>query len=60
MVSEAMVDGLAMAGSPERCREKLARFIEAGITTAVFLVAPGPEFTKELGWLHRKLIGDFV
>jgi 5,10-methylenetetrahydromethanopterin reductase len=32
MVSEEMIDGLAMAGSPGRCRDKLARLIEAGIT----------------------------
>lgn len=60
MVSEAMVDGLTMAGSPQRCREKLAQLIEAGITTAVFLVAPGPDFAKNLEWLHRNLIRDFV
>ena len=60
MVSEAMVDGLTMAGSPQRCREKLARLIQAGITTAVFLVAPGPDFAKDLEWLHRNLIRDFI
>lgn len=60
MVSEAMVDGLTMAGNPQRCRDKLARLIEAGITTAVFLVAPGPDFPRNLEWLHRNLIRDFV
>jgi alkanesulfonate monooxygenase SsuD/methylene tetrahydromethanopterin reductase-like flavin-dependent oxidoreductase (luciferase family) len=60
MVSEAMVDGLAVAGTPERCREKLAQLIEAGITTAVFLAAPGPDFAKDLGSLYRNLIRDLV
>jgi 5,10-methylenetetrahydromethanopterin reductase len=60
MVSEAMVDGLAVAGTPERCREKLARLIDAGITTAVFIVAPGPDFAKDMESLHRNLIRDFV
>ena len=60
MVSEAMVDGFTMAGSPQRCRDKLARLIEVGVTTAVFMVAPGPDFAKELEWLHRNLIRDFV
>ena len=55
-----MVDGLTLAGSPQRCREKLARLIEAGITTAVFFVAPGPDFAKDLEWLHRNLFRDFV
>jgi 5,10-methylenetetrahydromethanopterin reductase len=60
MVSDAMVDGFTLAGSPERCRGKLARLIEAGITTAVFSVEGGPDFAKHLEWLHRNLIRDFV
>jgi 5,10-methylenetetrahydromethanopterin reductase len=60
MVSEAMVDRLAMAGNPQRCREKLARLVEAGITNAVFLVAPTSDFARDLEWLHRNLIRDFV
>ena len=60
MVSEAMVDGLALAGSPQRCREKLAGLIDAGITTAVFATAGRPDFAKNLEWLHRNLIRDFI
>jgi 5,10-methylenetetrahydromethanopterin reductase len=64
MVSEAMVDGLAIAGSPQRCRDRLAQIIEAGITTAVFApvfpAASGPDFTKNLEWLHQNLIRDFI
>lgn len=60
MVSEAMVDGLAIAGSPQRCREKLAALIDAGITTAVFATEGGPDFAKNLEWLHRNLIRDFI
>jgi alkanesulfonate monooxygenase SsuD/methylene tetrahydromethanopterin reductase-like flavin-dependent oxidoreductase (luciferase family) len=60
MVSEAMVDGLAMAGNPQRCREQLARLVEAGITRAVFFVAPTPNFARDLKWLHRNLIRDFL
>jgi len=60
MVSEAMVDGLALAGSPQRCREKLAALIDAGITTAVFATEGGPDFAKNLEWLHLNLIRDFI
>lgn len=60
MVSEAMVDGLSIAGSPQRCREKLAALIDAGITTAVFATEGGPDFAKNLEWLHRNLIRDFI
>ncbi len=48
MVSAAMVDGLTLAGSPQRCREKLADLIDAGITTAVFSTEGGPDFAKNL------------
>jgi alkanesulfonate monooxygenase SsuD/methylene tetrahydromethanopterin reductase-like flavin-dependent oxidoreductase (luciferase family) len=60
MVSEAMVDGLALAGSSQRCREKLAGLIDAGITTAVFATAGRPDFTKNLEWTRRNLIRDFI
>jgi 5,10-methylenetetrahydromethanopterin reductase len=60
MVSEAMVDGLTLAGSPQRCREKLASLIDAGITTAVFATEGGPDFAKNLEWLHGNLIRDFI
>jgi alkanesulfonate monooxygenase SsuD/methylene tetrahydromethanopterin reductase-like flavin-dependent oxidoreductase (luciferase family) len=60
MVSEEMVEGLAMAGNLQRCREKLARLIEAGTTTAVFLVAPGPDLENQLGRLRHDLLRDFV
>jgi len=60
MVSEAMLDEFALAGSPERCREKLARLIEAGLTTAVFSVESGPDFAKNLEWLQGNLIRDFI
>jgi probable F420-dependent oxidoreductase len=30
---DAIVDGVVVLGTPEACREKLARFVEAGVTT---------------------------
>jgi len=60
MVSDAMVDGLALAGSPQRCREKLARLIDAGIMAAVFYTEGGPDFAKNVEWLHRNLLRDFI
>lgn len=59
-VSDAMVEGMALAGSPQRCREKLAALIEAGTTSAVFVMAGGPEFAKNLEELHRTVIRDFI
>ena len=59
-VSDAMVDELVLAGSPQRCREQLAARIEAGLTSAVFFMAGGPEFAKNLEELHRNVIRDFI
>lgn len=56
LVSEAMVDGLALAGNPERCRAQLAGLIDAGLTSAVFLVAGSPQFESELESLHKNLL----
>jgi alkanesulfonate monooxygenase SsuD/methylene tetrahydromethanopterin reductase-like flavin-dependent oxidoreductase (luciferase family) len=60
MVSEAMIDGLALAGSPQRCRERLAQYIDAGIETAVFAIEGGPGFAKNLESLHRNLVSHFI
>jgi alkanesulfonate monooxygenase SsuD/methylene tetrahydromethanopterin reductase-like flavin-dependent oxidoreductase (luciferase family) len=60
MVNEAMIDGLTLAGSPKRCHEKLADLVDAGVTTAIFAVAGGPDFAKNLESLYRKLIRDFI
>ncbi|MEN8162151.1 MAG: LLM class flavin-dependent oxidoreductase, partial [Myxococcota bacterium] len=32
-IPDAWIDGLVVHGSPEACREQLARFVEAGVTT---------------------------
>lgn len=55
-VSEAMIDGLALAGDVERCRTQLASLFDAGLTSAVFLVAGGPQFEAELASLQRNLL----
>jgi alkanesulfonate monooxygenase SsuD/methylene tetrahydromethanopterin reductase-like flavin-dependent oxidoreductase (luciferase family) len=34
-MSDEFVDDMAIIGSPEQCREKLAAFVEAGVTTPV-------------------------
>ena len=60
LVNEAVVDGMALAGSPQRCQEKLAALVEAGTTSVVFSLAGGPEFTKHLEELHRNVIRDFI
>lgn len=55
-VSEAMIDGLALVGSPERCRAQLDGLIDAGLTSAVFFIAGGAQFESELDSLYRNLL----
>ncbi len=61
LVSEAMIDHFTVAGSPERCREKVIRLIEAGVTTAVFspVTAEGTDVAAHMVWLVDNLIDAF-
>lgn len=43
-VPDALVDELLVHGSPERCREHVARYAGAGVTTPLLAVVPAPEF----------------
>jgi hypothetical protein len=48
-LSDATVDALVVHGEPEACREKLARFLAAGVTTlAADVVA------SDLPWLEAQ------
>ena len=41
MVTDSMIDTFTVAGSPARCRENMARLIEAGMNAPVFFEVPG-------------------
>ncbi|MFT4561680.1 MAG: alkanesulfonate monooxygenase SsuD, partial [Gammaproteobacteria bacterium] len=63
MVSEAVIDGLSISGSPERCREKLAGLIDAGITKPIiapYTLLPGSGWADQLEWLQQNLLRDFM
>jgi len=55
-VSDAMIDGLTLAGDKVRCREQLASLIDAGLTSAVFFVDGGDQFETSLETLWRDLL----
>ncbi len=59
MVTDAMVDAFAIAGSPARCRENLARLVEAGVTAPVFFEAPGVPPQKTFDDVHKHLMPHF-
>jgi 5,10-methylenetetrahydromethanopterin reductase len=56
-VSEAMIDGLALAGTPAACRAQFDGLLDAGLTSAVFAVTGGPQFEPEVKALRRHLLG---
>jgi alkanesulfonate monooxygenase SsuD/methylene tetrahydromethanopterin reductase-like flavin-dependent oxidoreductase (luciferase family) len=39
-VSDAVVDDLIVHGSPSQCREHVARYVEAGVTTPILAILP--------------------
>ena len=49
-----------IAGSPARCRENLARLVEAGVTSPVFFEVHGFPARQTLDDAHRYLMPHFV
>ncbi|MEV6076361.1 LLM class F420-dependent oxidoreductase [Streptomyces sp. NPDC052069] len=43
-VPDALVDALLVHGKPGECREQVARYVDAGVTTPLLAVLPAPEF----------------
>jgi len=44
-VPDALVDELVVHGTPERCRERIAEYVEAGVGTPVQALIPTPELS---------------
>jgi 5,10-methylenetetrahydromethanopterin reductase len=59
MVTDWMIDTFTIAGSPSRCRENVARLVEAGMTSPVFFEVPGIPAEKTLDDVHRHLMPHF-
>jgi 5,10-methylenetetrahydromethanopterin reductase len=59
MVTDEMLDMFTIAGSPSRCRENLARLIEAGLNAPVFFEVPGIAPDQTMDDAHRYLIPHF-
>ena len=60
MVTDAMVDTFAIAGSPTRCRENMTRLIEAGMNASVFFEVPGVPPQKTFDDVCTHLMPHFV
>jgi alkanesulfonate monooxygenase SsuD/methylene tetrahydromethanopterin reductase-like flavin-dependent oxidoreductase (luciferase family) len=60
LVTEEMIDTLAIAGSPEHCREGLAKIIDAGVTAPVAFEIPGVSPENLLRNVHTHLMPYFL
>lgn len=60
MVSDSMIDVLAIAGSPERCRESLAQVVEAGVTSPTIFFAPQMDFEASARDVAAHLFPHFL
>ncbi|HYK64177.1 MAG TPA: LLM class flavin-dependent oxidoreductase [Patescibacteria group bacterium] len=60
MVTDDMLDTFTIAGSPSRCRENLARLVEAGVTAPVFFEVPGVAPQQTMDDVHRHLMPHFT
>jgi alkanesulfonate monooxygenase SsuD/methylene tetrahydromethanopterin reductase-like flavin-dependent oxidoreductase (luciferase family) len=60
LVRDEMIDSFAVAGSPERCRQRLAEIIDAGVTHPVVFELPGLSPERILHDVHTHLMPYFL
>jgi 5,10-methylenetetrahydromethanopterin reductase len=56
LVTDEMVDTLAVAGTPEDCRRALARLAEAGLDAPIAVLPAGPPLAAQLAALGETLV----
>jgi alkanesulfonate monooxygenase SsuD/methylene tetrahydromethanopterin reductase-like flavin-dependent oxidoreductase (luciferase family) len=47
-VDDALIDALAVAGTPEHCRRQLARWAEAGLDAPIAVLPPEADMTEQI------------
>ncbi|MGH7964968.1 MAG: LLM class flavin-dependent oxidoreductase [Candidatus Binatia bacterium] len=60
LVTDWMIDTFTIAGSPERCREGLAKIIDAGVTSPVAFEIPGVSAEQTIQDVHQYLLPHFL
>jgi 5,10-methylenetetrahydromethanopterin reductase len=56
LVTDAMVETLAVAGTPGECRDSLTRLAEAGLDAPVAVLPPGPPVSEQLAQLRDTVV----
>ncbi|HKM99004.1 MAG TPA: LLM class flavin-dependent oxidoreductase [Candidatus Binataceae bacterium] len=60
LVTDKFVDAFSIAGSPERCREGVARIVEAGVNSPTAFEIPGVNPEKTIRDVHDHLLPHFL
>jgi len=60
MVEDWMIDEFAIAGSPARCKEGLAKIIETGVTHPICFEIAGADPEKTIRDVHLHLMPEFL
>jgi 5,10-methylenetetrahydromethanopterin reductase len=55
LVTDAMIDALAVAGTLEDCRAALARLAEAGLDAPIAVLPPGPAAVEQIAQLGAQI-----
>jgi len=60
LVTDAIIDTFAIAGSPDRCRAGLEELLQAGVTHPIFFEIPGVPAEQTIQAVHRHLMPHFL
>jgi 5,10-methylenetetrahydromethanopterin reductase len=60
LVSDWMIDTFAIAGSPARCRERLADMVAAGVDHPIAFEVPGVDPEETIRAVHEHLMPHFL
>src|SRR5215471_14070699 len=55
LVTEDLLDALAIAGTPAQGRTALARWAEAGLDAVIAVVPEGADMARQIDWIGREL-----
>ena len=55
LVTDELMDAVAIAGTPAQCRAALARWAEAGLDAVVVVVPEGADLARQVEHLGREL-----
>jgi 5,10-methylenetetrahydromethanopterin reductase len=60
LVTDSIVDAMAIAGSPARCRERLAQLVTAGVTSPIIFFVPQLNFAQSAREFAVQMFPNFL